>query len=559
MSPGGTKRPKKTRLELECLEQRALLAVTFQFDYSRDLTGFFNDPVRRQTLETAGAILTSRLTDKLAAITPTATDTWTAFITDPATGQFDFAIPNLTVPADTIIVFVGGRVLSPSGDVAGVGGPGGFSAGNVSPSFLAAVQARGQLGGLAKDDADKTDFAPWGGSLVFNVARLPGAPEASGTNWYFGLPPEGLQPDQLDFFTVATHELAHLLGFGTAPPWRNHVSRSSFTGPAARAENGGSNVRLDGFEDAAGHWANGTLSNGEPTALDPELPAGLRVPFTQLDFAGLADTGWQVTGLGVAVNQPPIAANDTLSTVPFNTPALTIAQADLLANDRPGPASESGQALAIIGVGNAVGGTASLVGGSVMFVPIANVVGPVSFTYTVRDDGKTNSMPDGKNATATVTFVISDPPSVTQPATGGNASRPGADEPEPLPSPPRVRLPALVKASPNRPLRFSSKNAIALLRAAPTDLFSVTLRLSKARFGKLKVVQRGLAVDGNNSGDLTLTGSVANINRALRSLTLTPNRNTTGRALLRIMIDDTLQRKVVTIDVKGLVKRPLRR
>jgi hypothetical protein len=114
------------------------------------------------------------------------------------------------------------------------------------------------------------------------------------------------------------------------------------------------------------------------------------------------------------VNDAPAGADNVLPNIAEDSGTRTIAFAALLANDSKGPANESGQTLAITNVSAAVGGTVSIVGSEVLFVPTSNYSGPASFTYALRDDGKTNGSVDFKTSAATVTFTIdavNDPPS----------------------------------------------------------------------------------------------------------------------------------------------------
>jgi hypothetical protein len=106
------------------------------------------------------------------------------------------------------------------------------------------------------------------------------------------------------------------------------------------------------------------------------------------------------------VNDAPVATNDTLSAIRINAGARTISFAELLANDSRGPANESGQALTITGVGNAIGGTVSISGTNVIFTPTANFNGTASFDYTVQDNGTTNGVADPRTATGRVSFAI---------------------------------------------------------------------------------------------------------------------------------------------------------
>ena len=124
------------------------------------------------------------------------------------------------------------------------------------------------------------------------------------------------------------------------------------------------------------------------------------------------------------VNDAPTAANDTLSNVAEDSGPRTIPFSTLSANDSTGPANESGQTLIVKTVGNAVGGTVSIVGGNVLFTPAANYNGPASLDYTVEDNGTTNGVAAPKTSgTATASFnitAVADTPSVTNATTNAN-------------------------------------------------------------------------------------------------------------------------------------------
>lgn len=268
----------------------AVAQPTIVIDYSFDTNNFFGtsvapDVLRRTALETAALRLSSRLADNLTAITPSGQNTWTADFANPATG-LQVSVNNPTIAANVIRVYAGGRDLA--GSTLGVGGPGGFSASGVTQEWLNTVAARGQSGALLPTP---TDFGPWGGSITFDTV---------GPNWNFNLTPPS--SGQADFLSVAEHELGHLLGFGTAASWTNRVSGGFFTGPVSTS--------LFGSPPpvSSGHWAEGTTYLGQEVAMDPSITLGTRKEFTELDFAGLTDLGWQVvpvpeptTILGVAV------------------------------------------------------------------------------------------------------------------------------------------------------------------------------------------------------------------------------------------------------------------
>lgn len=279
-APRGARRGKERKgsrvaLSLERLEDRSCPSITFVFDYSLDASGFFNAPAARAVLQQAGQDLGAHLGDALAPILPGGGNHWTASFTDPGTGGTR-TVTDLSVGTNAVYVFAGGRNYG--GTTIGEGGYGGWSAAG-SAGWLNTVAARGQGGALG---GSPTDVGPWGGSVSFDV----------GTYWSFG--GAGTTPgwNQYDFYSVALHELGHVLGLGTAPSWTRLVSGGRFLGPNAySASDTGTSPLVDG---GGAHWAAGTTSGGAEADMTPYLAAGLQKHFTPLDWAGLADIGWQV-------------------------------------------------------------------------------------------------------------------------------------------------------------------------------------------------------------------------------------------------------------------------
>lgn len=268
-----TRRPV---LRLEVLEAREVPAVLIQVDYTYD-TGFFaNNPEARATMERVASELGGSISANLAAIAPTPGNTWTASFYNPATGALQSLI-NPTVGADTIRVFVGARPLG--GGEAGFATTTGFSAAG-SAAWVDLVQTRSWSG-----------FAPWGGSIAFDSTQ----------RWHFGQTTSGLDGNELDFYSVAIHEVGHVLGLGTSKQWQQLTQGGAFRGANATAVYGGPvPVSSDGL-----HWAVDRAA-GEAVSLDPSVALGQRVGWSALDAAALRDLGWAPGGgAGGATGTPP--------------------------------------------------------------------------------------------------------------------------------------------------------------------------------------------------------------------------------------------------------------
>ncbi|BAN35230.1 peptidase M10A and M12B matrixin and adamalysin [Sulfuricella denitrificans skB26] len=252
-------------------------AISITFDYSYDTSGFFTGHTDRQTLlNQAASEFTTRLQDNLTAITsvtsgrPRDLASFNPNFFNPQTGA-DTTLSNYSIAADNLVVFVGAQNFGTS--ILGQGGPGGYSASGFSSLEL------------NRNQSTTTDFGPWGGAISFS----------STANWYFDQDATTTESfSGYDFYSVAVHELGHVLGFGTAPSFGNLVVNNQFTGIASSALYGGSVPMND-----SGHWQSGLTStvNGvtQEVSMDPYISANQRKHFTELDFAGLQDMGWQVS------------------------------------------------------------------------------------------------------------------------------------------------------------------------------------------------------------------------------------------------------------------------
>jgi len=279
-------------LQLLALEDRLTPALTIQVSYEYDLNGLFADPAHRASLERAADELESRIDSTLAPIAAGGVNQWRAIAVHPSTGgQLD--LPNLNVPADTIIIFAGSMSLP--GTEAGLGGPGGYWASG-SRAFQANVATRGVSG-----------FSSWGGTVSFDT----------GTNWYYGEDPNGRALGQIDFQSVAVHELIHALGFGTSNQFSALVQSGRLVGSNTNAVGGTVFVSPD-----QAHFAQGTKSGGQSVSMQPILDISGRIHPTELDYAVLKDIGWIVN----AAPRVELPSTPVVPTVPV-VPQPTVPQA----------------------------------------------------------------------------------------------------------------------------------------------------------------------------------------------------------------------------------------
>jgi hypothetical protein len=263
-------------------------AINIEFDYTYDTRGFFTDQLtgnpiieRRSLLETAASYY-GGFTDKLAAIVPQSGDTWSVSFSHPSLAGPVLTLTDISIPEDTIRVYVGGSPSAPG--VLGFSGIGTNLVATGSSGFIDSVLTRHQLNAAGPH---AQDYGIWGGSIWFNANN----------DWYFGENSSGLAPGRPDFLTTAIHELGHILGFGEAASWYAQIDEAAgtFLGASSVAAYGNP-VPLDQYHM---HWASGTMStlNSMPqnTLMDPGTAKGQRELPTVLDYAGFRDIGWQVS------------------------------------------------------------------------------------------------------------------------------------------------------------------------------------------------------------------------------------------------------------------------
>jgi hypothetical protein len=313
-----TSGPRGHAPRIEPLEDRLTPSVNIQFDYSYDAAGWFNSQ-RRGMLELAGRTLGSRLNDTLAAITPGGANFWQATFWHPSNGAASH-INNLAVPANTVIIYVGAYAIDGPGGTIAHAGYGG--AGNVSGNDVFQNTVRGRRT-MPIDPA--RDFQPWGGQISFDTSE----------SWYFGQA-AGATNQQTDFLSVAMHELCHILGVTEwNPSFASRITaQSTFAGPLASAAYGGA-VPLDADHASRSHWADGVRHGDQATLLDPYIAPGQRKLPTGLDWAALADVGWELAADPDATLAGARSVHDPANFTSARAGSTTTYTATIFALDQP--------------------------------------------------------------------------------------------------------------------------------------------------------------------------------------------------------------------------------
>jgi hypothetical protein len=265
-----------------------LAALEIEFDYSYDGTGFFADQTRRQVLEAAGAAWESKLVGVETPAIPLGTggNTWTLKFNRPDTvadfGANNTSLVNKPLPANKIVIYVGARP-------------------NVYGGFLGYAEYAWTVSGsstwvnaIAVRNTG-TRFASFGGAVAFD----------SDVAWHFDTDTATKEDfvGQYDFYTIAMHEIGHLLGFNTGSAAFNRLSLGGqFSGQRT--------VALFGSQPqmgTGGHWADGMTFQDAGLVMRPLTPRNQRVEINPLEVTLLQDLGY--VGVGrVQVVLGPAAA-----------------------------------------------------------------------------------------------------------------------------------------------------------------------------------------------------------------------------------------------------------
>jgi MYXO-CTERM domain-containing protein len=261
------------------LPSGAQAQIDIVFDYSYD-SGFFADANRKAILEMAASDIEARLVDEtFGAITPTGSNTWTLSFSNPGDDSARVSLNNLNLAANTLKIYVGGTNLGSLGPLGFADFGLGFSG---NSAWFNQFDARNS----------NTNYDPLGGGITFNSAA----------NWYFGAS-EAAQPSaQYDFYSVAAHEIFHILGFGQGAAYAADLSADGKTFAGANVVSlVGAPVIVDWINNDRAHWDQEVTFGGQSPLMVPALVNGQRNAPTELDYAVLRDIGYNVTS---AVPEP---------------------------------------------------------------------------------------------------------------------------------------------------------------------------------------------------------------------------------------------------------------
>ncbi len=307
--------------------------MKIKFDYRFDTKGFFDNPEAREALEKAGEIWSNLLNDDFENIPAGVEFT----VQNPQTGGDETVI--LDEEIDDLVIFVGAASTPfESQDIGGTGAElnnnsqggltrcycslcstinnnsdlsqGGILSNNQEPTanletesiilaqakydgtdIIADIFQRRISGNFRGQGVVSSDFEPWVGAISFDEDVV----------WDFSLEAADLDPAKFDFLTVALHEIAHVLGFGTSPAFTTIGEGGTFDGFNALEVNNGEGIPLESTLD---HVLDGFLDNS--VLLDPVFGNGRTLP-SDIDLALLADIGYEIDGFTEQGEKPALA------------------------------------------------------------------------------------------------------------------------------------------------------------------------------------------------------------------------------------------------------------
>ena len=331
-----------------------LMALEIQLDFVHDEAAdqfFSSNPAARSAVQKAALDIGSMLSNSMTAVTTdiyegtngstTARFDWSWNYVNPVTGGEE-TIYNPSIAADTVVIYVGTRKLG--GSILGQGGVGGAAAqisiASNSPlpsEWIGAVDSAealsnatmsrgsgptlGTISGAANFSGSigryDLDFGLSVGNLWFDAdTDNNGSRDSSATlnnYWHFDAYSE-VEAGKMDFYSVALHEILHVMGIGTSQTWQDLAASDQWLGTEASLA-AGTSALIDGDGvHALGGLMSTRVSDGvlQEALISPSLTPGVRKELTELDQALLLDLGYEINFQSGAVSDLKIPEPSSL-------------------------------------------------------------------------------------------------------------------------------------------------------------------------------------------------------------------------------------------------------
>ncbi len=290
-------------------------AISITIQYENPMDGFFTSEAQT-TISKAASDISYAITSTLGSLTQdvytgtsgaaSASANWYLTYTNPNDNTTQ-TLNTFSFASNEIIIKVGTRDLG--GSTLGVGGPGGagfsLSGSGSGASFTTAVdnmEAASNAGMLRGGPTLSTlngTFGPEPYSLSYGYAIGSLAFNNTATwNKSYATGPSG---GQNDLYSVALHEMLHVIGFGIGDTWDSNVSGQNWTGAAVISLLGDGTNKVNAGGDHINNGLTGKAiidgvitTTDQEASMDPNITVGTRKYLTTLDLAFLQDMGWQV-------------------------------------------------------------------------------------------------------------------------------------------------------------------------------------------------------------------------------------------------------------------------